>query len=513
MKRIGLLMLFLFLGYSIYANHIEDTIVSDDISSQVDRIKRVIGSKEWVPTDSVSFQYITSLLELIGNQPIDSVVNGLSNEMKDREIFFIRDYQKKYLDWDMNVDSQVFARYNDSETVLINKILKEDIQSLITHILRIPDELKIYNLRNEQSSLSLQEGEKWFQWIWLKNVQNDSIGIRIENIGRRSVRMLVDESVNLSKLTIRGAREVDKLATSKYNEQRLLKVATRNPVLSPWKLVGKAYAGFTQNYINEFWSQGGKSSASALTTINYIANYSKIKFKWENFADLKLGLIYYLTENGDNSHQNWHKNSDNLELNTRIGYSAFKKWYYSAEANFKTQFFLGFKSVNDSVPFSAFFSPAYLTFSAGMEFKPGKDLSLFLSPVSLKTTYVTNPLVDETKFGLDEGDTYKGRIGFSGKFDYCRNLLENISLKTKNSLFVNFGNNQVGEWQFLKLPDFDSETSVDFKVNQFISTQVNFHLVYDKDVESAWLTASGDEVKGTRLQAKEFFTLGFSYKF
>jgi hypothetical protein len=196
-----------------------------------------------------------------------------------------------------------------------------------------------------------------------------------------------------------------------------------------------------------------------------------------------------------------------------LGYSAFKKWYYSAEANFKNQLFLGFKGLNDSIPSSAFFSPAYLTFSAGLEFKPGKDFSALLSPISLKTTYVTNPLVDETKFGLLEGEDFKSRIGISGKFDYSKSLLENVNLRSKNLLFVNFGNNNSGEWQLLKLPDFDSETSVDFKVNQFVTTQVNFHFIYDKDVESTWETASGTEVKGSRLQIKEFFTLGVSYKF
>ena len=65
------------------------------------------------------------------------------------------------------------------------------------------------------------------------------------------------------------------------------------------------------------------------------------------------------------------------------------------------------------------------------------------------------------------------------------------------------------------MPDFDSETSIDFKVNQFITTQVNFHLVYDKDVEATWTkNENGVEVekKGPRLQVKEFFTLGISYK-
>jgi len=650
MRRNVFLMVCLFLGYSTFANYSEKKIVGDDILTRVAEIRKVINSKDWVPSDSVSFHYLTSLLDFIGNHPIDSVLNGLTRELENREIFLVRDYQRiknpelvagyvspqlistklkeieadfferialnsipvpeelfagsysdvkligedelerliveqhvsfpdsistlvplsglemndslnrridslrydflcearkaynqqliqsfrdsvslryqsdylqlqietaqeNYIDSVQKINNKILNRYNDFETIQTNKALKEDIQSLINHVSGIPNELRILNLKNELSLLPLRNDEKWFQWIWLKNAQNDSIGIRIENIDRRSMRMLIDESLNLSKLTIKDAREIDKIKPSEFSDLKLQKVNARKPLLIPWKLVGKAYAGFTQNYINEFWSQGGKSSASALVTFNYVASYSKNKIRWENVADLKLGVIYYLADDDEVTHRNWHKNSDNFEVNSRLGYSAFKKWYYSAEANFKNQIFLGFKSVNDTEPSSAFFSPAYLTFSAGMEYKPGKNFSTFLSPVSLKTTYVTNPAVDETKFGLDEGETSRSRIGISGKIDYSRSVFENVNVKTKNSLFINFGNNSSGEWQFLKLPDFDSETSVDFKVNQFITTQVNFHLIYDKDVESTWVLASGAEVKGTRLQVKEFFTLGFSYKF
>jgi hypothetical protein len=80
--------------------------------------------------------------------------------------------------------------------------------------------------------------------------------------------------------------------------------------------------------------------------------------------------------------------------------------------------------------------------------------------------------------------------------------MENISFKSKNSMFINYGNNASGELQLFKLPDFDSENSIEFKVNQFITTQVNFHFIYDKDVESRWTTASGEEKKGQGYRLK-----------
>nr|HPR33878.1 DUF3078 domain-containing protein [Prolixibacteraceae bacterium] len=419
---------------------------------------------------------------------------------------------RRFLDSVHVHNSTVLQQYNDSVTKVFNKQTKEIIQSLLTYIDRIPNEITVRNLYDEQFHLPLQNSGIWFKWIWLKNQLNDSIGIRIENLDRRNIRLFVDESVNLSRLTYRETLEINKIVPSRSIGHKLDKITTRSPVLSPWKFQGNAYMGFTQTYINDFWSQGGKSSASALTTFNYDIRYNKNKVKWESSFDLKIGLIYYIPEEGTETRRNWHKNTDNFELNSRLGYSAFKNWYYSADANFKSQLFQGFKNVNDTDPLSSFLSPAYLTFSAGMEYKPNKNLGTFLAPISLKTTYVTDSLIDETKFGLPEGDTQRSRVGIAGKLEYQHQLLENISIKTKNSVFINYGMNLAGEWQFLKLPDFDSETVINFKVNQFITTQLNFHFIYDKDVESNWTSADGLEMKGTRLQVKEFFTLGFSYR-
>ena len=644
----GLLYMFLMFSFAhVFAN--EKKMNEETIQEKINFLKQILNSKDWVPTDTLNYDLISELIGYLESSPVDSIEAKLKEELKNKEIFFVRDCQKikdtehikgyvsqdeiikklkeieeevtvrnpinsipvpeeiftgsyskldfidkneldklvidsnivlpdtlqallsspvylendsfknhvdsmktaflneqreiynktivvklrdslsqkyridfvknlvdeakkNYLDSVMTVNNNILTRYNDSKTLTLNHDVKESVKTLVSYLNRVPNELNIYNLANDKSTISLQNDGVWFKWIWLKNAQNDSLGIRIENLDRNSMRMLVDESVNLSHLTKKETLEINNIKPMERRETKLKKITPRNPVLSPWKFVGKAYSGFTQNYINEFWSQGGKSSASALTTFNYTASYGKNKITWESFADIKLGVIYYIPMDSTET-MNWHKNSDSFELNSRVGYSAFKKWYYSAEANFKTQTFLGYKNLTDTVPSSAFFSPAYLTFSAGLEYKPGKNFSAFLSPISLKTTYVTNPRVNETKFGLNEGETHHSRIGISGKVDYSRSLFENISVKTKNSIFVNVGNNNAGEWQFLKLPDFDSETSIDFKVNQFISTQVNLHFIYDKDVESTWTLASGVEKTGSRLQVKEFLTLGFSYKF
>ncbi len=83
------------------------------------------------------------------------------------------------------------------------------------------------------------------------------------------------------------------------------------------------------------------------------------------------------------------KNDDKLEFTSRFGVSAFKKWYYSAELNYETQFFRGYKYPTSSNPdpISAFMSPAKTFFKIGFDYKPNNNFSLLLSPLTLKNMY------------------------------------------------------------------------------------------------------------------------------
>ena len=77
------------------------------------------------------------------------------------------------------------------------------------------------------------------------------------------------------------------------------------------------------------------------------ANYSSEKFKWENSAEIRNGWV----KPGDDKIQ---KTDDKVEFTSRVGVSAFKKWYYSSEADFETQFFDGFKYPDRIKPISGF---------------------------------------------------------------------------------------------------------------------------------------------------------------
>jgi hypothetical protein len=127
--------------------------------------------------------------------------------------------------------------------------------------------------------------------------------------------------------------------------------------------------GFTQTYLSN-WKKGGKSAMSILLVGRGYANYSVNKIKWENSAELRNGWI----KPGDEMIQ---KNDDKFRLTSRLGVSAFQKWYYSSELDFETQFFNGYKYPNTERPISAFLAPGRFLAKVGLDYKPHKNFSLF----------------------------------------------------------------------------------------------------------------------------------------
>jgi hypothetical protein len=503
------------ISYSNMDQLIRDSIVTypDSLLLQIEASNISGNHKEKANADSMVSAFLNKVRIAYNDSLIDSYRDSV---MYNYRVEYREDYasklRKSYNDSVAKVNMVLLTRYNDSISKELNSELVDQLKSVLDYVNQSPNNLTVYNLFNEASTLPLQNDGLWYQWIWLKNAQKDSIGIRVENLSRQSMRVLIDESVNLSRLTQRQTLGVDRIQPTQKIEQKLKTIKARTPEVSNWTLAGKMYGGLTQTFINPYWSNGGNSTASALSTFSYDANYSKSKLKWENGVDAKLGLIYYIEEDDDDALRDWHKNSDNFEMNSRLGISAFKNWYYSAEANFQTQFFRGYSSNTVEEISSSIFSPAYLTFSGGFEYTQNTKFSAFISPLSLKTTYVTNPDVDETTYGIDEGETRSTRVGVTGKVDYEDEIFENVNISTENTVFFNFGSSD-GEWQLFKMPDVDTETTIDFKLNQFITAQINIHFVYDKDVVSSWTDSDDVEQTGTRLQLKEFLTLGASYTF
>jgi hypothetical protein len=488
--------------------------IPDSLRNKFLNVRSIRDRDEREQAEKSRKQYLDSLRRSHNASLVQSFRDSVSSIYRDALRNHYADSTKQaYLDSVFRINQGAMQLYTDSLVIKENQKVREALTLLLDKYDMVPNPLTIYGLHQDSTRFNMVNKEGSYKWLWLKNHRNDSIGIKVEIIDKHNVRALVDERVNFSRLAERERLDVKKIEPTIKSDTRLSKVQITKPIENPWKLGGRAYSGITQTYLNDTWkaTKGGKSSASIVTTLEYAANYSKDKFKWENSFNAKVGYINYIVDEAerDPNARRWHKNSDNIDINSRLGLSAFKKWYYSGEMSFKTQTFYGFKNATDKDPISAFMAPATLSFSLGMDYKPNKDFSAFLSPISLRTTYVLNDQIDPTAHGLEAETRVKQRVGMNGKVYLYRKIMDNVFIKTNNDVFVNFNPDY-----FLKVPDFQNETQIDFKVNQYITTQFNINMIYDKNILVAVKDDAGVEIgKEARLQLKQYITFGFSYRF
>ncbi|MEQ8521529.1 MAG: DUF3078 domain-containing protein, partial [Vicingaceae bacterium] len=165
-----------------------------------------------------------------------------------------------------------------------------------------------------------------------------------------------------------------------------------------WKTGGVISVNFSQAYY-ENWTAGGIPSVSGVGFLKLFATYTKEKWRWDNQLDLAYGLI---RERESIS----RKTDDKINFDTKLGYSVGGNWHASLLGSFRTQFTPGYEDPEtELIKISDFMSPGYLTISLGMDHNPNENLSIFIAPVALKTTFVLDQaLADNGAFGVQSGE-------------------------------------------------------------------------------------------------------------
>ncbi len=205
------------------------------------------------------------------------------------------------------------------------------------------------------------------------------------------------------------------------------------------------------------------------------------------------------------------KSDDQIDFSSKLGYKATEKWSYSALLGFNTQFAEGFDDPGEPsrIKISNFMAPAYLNISLGMDYKPNEHLSLFLSPVSGKITFVMDDFLSAAgSFGLDPNEVVRGEFGAYIKFTYVQEILKNVTLDTKIDFFSNYLENT-------KYVDVNWDMLLTFKINDFLSASLMTSLIYDYDIKFEYDTDADGIMDGeeARVQFKELFGLGLTYSF
>lgn len=278
-----------------------------------------------------------------------------------------------------------------------------------------------------------------------------------------------------------------------------------------WKL--KAIYGINgsqTSFVN--WNAGGRNNVAVLGFLDATANYKKGTLKWDNDAHVALGAVNYLGSNVP-ANERFQKTDDRVELNTNWGYRLKEHYYLSLLGNFRTQMLDGFAYPNDSIPASRFMAPGYATLALGIDYTPNDNFTLFVSPLAAKMTFVkSDRLANLGSFGVDPavyddlgnlvtaGKQFRGEFGAYLQMKYNRKLAENIDFKMGLQMFSNYANNPQNI-------DVNAETLFSFKINSWLSSSLQWNLIYDDDIN----ITDRDGNVGPRTQFKSVFGLGISF--
>lgn len=254
------------------------------------------------------------------------------------------------------------------------------------------------------------------------------------------------------------------------------------------------------------WVAGGQNSFAANGLLSSFANYRKGKSVWVNSLDVGFGLL-------KQGASDYRKTDDKFDLLSKYGYKAFKNIYYAVLFNFKTQLSTGYKYTDTSKEkISDPFSPAYIILALGLDYKPSDHLSAFIAPLTGKITIVNDKLLSaQGAYGVKPGQKSLTELGgyfraIYTKNDFKNELLKNVTFTSKLDLFSNY----------LKNPQnivINWETLLAFKVNKFLSANINTQLIYDDKIKIPVIRNGEATTIGSLIQFKEILGVGFSYSF
>ncbi len=273
-----------------------------------------------------------------------------------------------------------------------------------------------------------------------------------------------------------------------------------------WKKGGFSAINFNHMSFTN-WAAGGINAISVTTLGNVNANYAKNKIVWNNNLDLAYGMI-------QNQGQELRKNEDKMDLLTTFGYATpVKNVNYAILANFKSQFAPSYtyddKNVRSPM-ISTFMAPAFILVSIGIDYKPIPFLSIYISPATGKFTIVNvEDKAIKKAFAVDTLKKVRKEFGALINIHFQKNLTKNINMVSRISMFNNYTDVNVANRKNI---DINFENMINARVNKYITASLFINAIYDDDIKIS-LDENDNTKVGPRMQFKEVFGIGLSYKF
>lgn len=267
-----------------------------------------------------------------------------------------------------------------------------------------------------------------------------------------------------------------------------------------WKRGGVVNMNLAQGSLSN-WSAGGDNFSMSLNThVNYSVFYRKNVHTWDNSFDFNFGYVQTTSQGG-------RKNDDRFDFLSKYGrqIDTLKKLYASVLFDFRSQLFDGLNYNNNPQGqlTSTFLSPAYFILSVGFDYKPKPTFSIFLSPLTNRTTLVTsNRPALQKAYTLDSGRHAYNQVGAFASVNYFMNIKKDvITYKGRMDLFSNYLHSPQNVNLFMT-------NLFSFKINKFMSATYSLDAIYDDNVK-----LFGPNHDSPGLQLKSLIGIGFTMPF
>ena len=256
---------------------------------------------------------------------------------------------------------------------------------------------------------------------------------------------------------------------------------------------------FSQAYVSKNWYQGGNNYLQLLYNFYWDVQLNQTYHPNEIFqstVSYKLG-INSIEQNAVG--RKYSISEDNFQYNVKYGFKAFQRWFYTLTGQFKTQFLRNYKT-NTDIRTASLLSPADLNLGIGMTYnyvneKKTFNMTASIAPLSYNLKVCIDKDIDPTQFNIKPGHTTHNEFGSSGEVNLTWQASSNISMRTRLFAFTDYNYFQG-----------NVETTWDFAINKFLSTQIYANLRYDSSSDfniSRW----------HHWMLKEILSFGLSYTF
>lgn len=318
---------------------------------------------------------------------------------------------------------------------------------------------------------------------------------------------------------------------SNYEKMAKKSIETKNIDTVAWIHNSNVALGINQGILHN-WPAGGELASLSVNGLfdGTITRYKHRKI-WTSNLNAAYGLLY--------AYSNAfvpRKTDDRLNFSSRYGYQIkdSSNFFVVGLLDAQTQFTKGhdYEAPNwRDFSTSTFLSPLYLTIAPGMEYRRGSRLSIFLSPLAFRGTFVNKyyTLRDSAgAFGVPYGKTFRFELGAYLSARFAQQFSKHVSFRSRLDLYSNYLakdtylNNQLVKKDNPGDIDILWDNYLAFTFAKYFSINIGATAVYDNDVpyQKTYIDNNGEVQPKSEpfsglgwWQIKEIMSIGFNYKF